>query len=101
MLSLEGRYGSRREVPAETDRDFSAGLEGDFDCSLKDTWAADAVDIADATAEKSGYFAKRARSEGGSRKTECGCVGQVEGIEAGLERRLAEDREAFEEGEIV
>ena len=41
-------------------------LEGYLDGRLEDAWTADTVDIADATAEKSGYLAKRARPEGGS-----------------------------------
>ena len=68
-FGLSTNFIGKREAVRSSGRDWPellSWLEGYLDGRLEDAWTADTVDIADATAEKSGYLAKRARPEGGS-----------------------------------
>ncbi len=71
-------------------------LEGELDTRLENTGTSDAVDVADATAQGPGDLAE-VRSQGAIGKPEGRCVRQVEGVEACLKRRLAEDGKGLEE----
>jgi len=78
-------------------------LEAYLHCRLKDTRTADAVDIADAAAQRAGDLTERRRSRGigAAGQTECRGIGLVEGIEPSLKSRLPEHGKALEERHVV
>ena len=75
-------------------------LEGYFDRRLKYTRTADAVDVADSTAQCAGNSSE-ITSKSSVWLAECGGIGHVEGIRTKLKSPLAEEGEALEERQIV